>query len=88
MTFFKNDLAPHGMPTQVFWAGFGLPKIPKCLEIGLFWHTNCFKNGSNFKTVLLHTLCLVDPLWHPPLWATSCSLPQPTGPRYGDPGVS
>ena len=27
------------------------------------------------------------PFWHPPLWATSCSLPQPTGPRYGVLGV-
>ena len=44
MTFFKNDLGPHGMPTQVFLARFelvvarfGPPKIPKCLENGLFW---------------------------------------------------
>ena len=35
----------------------------------------------------LHPLDLVDPFWHPPLWATSCSLPQPTGPRYGGLGV-
>ena len=27
------------------------------------------------------------PFWHPPLWATSCSLPRPTGPRCGGLGV-
>ena len=32
------------------------------------------------KVIFLHPLDLVDPFWHPPLWATSCSLPQPTGP--------
>ena len=43
-TFFKNDPQPHGMPKQVFLgrselvvARFGPPKIPKCLENGLFW---------------------------------------------------
>ena len=41
--FFKNDPAPHGMPKQVFLAHFelvvgrlGPPRIPKCLENGLF----------------------------------------------------
>ena len=44
---------------------------------------------SFLKTVIffLHPVDLVDPFWHPPLWATSCSLPQPTGPRYGGLGV-
>ena len=43
MTFLKNDLAPHAMPKKVFLARFelvvacfGPPKIPKCLENGLF----------------------------------------------------
>ena len=35
----------------------------------------------------LHPVDVVDPFWHPPLWVTSCSLPQPTGPRYGGLGV-
>ena len=40
--------------------------------------------GSSLKKVFfLHQVDLVDPVWHPALWATSCSLPQPTGPRYG-----
>ena len=39
------------------------------------------------KAIFLHPVDLVDPFWHPPLWATSCSLPQPTGPRYGGLGV-
>ena len=53
MTFFKNDLAPHGMPKQVFLARFelvaarfGPPKIPKCLENGLFCDQKWVKNGS------------------------------------------
>ena len=45
--------------------------------------------GSFLKNVIfLHPVHLVDPFWHPPLWATSCSLPQPTGPMYGGLGVS
>ena len=39
------------------------------------------------KFFSLHPVDLVDPFWHPPLWATSCSLPQPTGPKYGGLGV-
>ena len=39
------------------------------------------------KRFFLHMVDLVDPFWHPPLWATSCSLPQPTGPRYRSLGV-
>ena len=51
--FFKNDPGPHGMPKQVFSARFelvvarfGPPKIPKCLENGLFWDQKWVKNGS------------------------------------------
>ena len=50
-TFFKNDLRPHGMTKQVFLARcelvvscFGSPKIPKCLENGLFWDKKWVKN--------------------------------------------
>ena len=39
------------------------------------------------KVIFLHPVDLVGPFWHPPLWATSCSLPQRTGPRYGGLGV-
>ena len=52
-TFFKNYPGPHGMPKQVFFAcfelvvaHFGLPKIPKCLENGLFWDKKWVKTGS------------------------------------------
>ena len=44
MTFLKNDPRPHATLKQVFLdrfelvvAHFGPPKIPKCLENGLFW---------------------------------------------------
>ena len=53
MTFFRNDLGPHAMPKQVFlarfepvMARFGPPKIPKCLENGLFWDKKWVQNGS------------------------------------------
>ena len=44
MTFLKNDPRPCAMLKQVFLdrfelvvAHFGSPKIPKCLENGMFW---------------------------------------------------
>ena len=39
------------------------------------------------KTLELHPVDSVHAFWHPPLWATSCSLPQPIGPRYVGLGV-
>ena len=56
MAFFKNDPRLHGMPKQVFLAlfelvvaHFGPPKIPKCLENGLFWDKKWVKNGSKMR---------------------------------------
>ena len=53
MTFLKNDLRPCVMLKQVFLdcfelvvAHFGPPKIPKCLEDGLFWDQKWVENGS------------------------------------------
>ena len=54
MTFVNNDLRPCVMLKQVFLdffelvvAHFGPPKIPKCLEKGLFWdQKKRVKNGS------------------------------------------
>ena len=53
MTFLQNDPRPCGTLKQVFLdrfevvvAHFGLPKIPKCLENGLFWDQKRDKNGS------------------------------------------
>ena len=50
-TFFKKDRGPHGRPKQVFLARFellvapfGSPKIPKCLEHGLFCDKKWVKN--------------------------------------------
>ena len=71
-TLFKNDPGPQGMPKQVFLvcfelvvAGCGPPKIPKCLENGLFWDQRSIKNGSKmgqrcvFPRMILHHLgCL------------------------------
>ena len=52
MTFFKTDPGPYGMPKQVFLARFelvvarfGPPKIPKCLDNGLFWDKKWVKNA-------------------------------------------
>ena len=53
MTFVKNDPRPCAALKQVFLdrfelvvAHFGPPKIPKCLENGLFWDQKWVKNGS------------------------------------------
>ena len=53
MTFLKNDPRPCATLKQVFLdcfelvvAHFGPPKIPKCLENGLFWDPKWVKNGS------------------------------------------
>ena len=53
MALFKNDLGVHGMPKQVFLARldlvvarFGLPRLPQCLENGLFSDKKLFKIGS------------------------------------------
>ena len=66
-TFPKNDPRPHGMPKQVFLARLdlmvarvGRPKIPKCLENGLFWDK---KRGSKMgqkwvKNVLIQKMIL------------------------------
>ena len=63
MTFFKNDHGPHGMPKQVFLARFelmvarfGPPKIPKCLENGLFCDQKWVKNVFP-KMILDHLGC-------------------------------
>ena len=52
MTFLKNDPRPCVTLKQVFLdcfelvvAHFGPPKIPKCLENGLFWDPKWVKNG-------------------------------------------
>ena len=53
LTFLKNDPRPCVMLKQVSLdcfelgvARFGPPKIPKCLENGLFWDQKWVKNGS------------------------------------------
>ena len=52
MTFLKNDPRPCATLKQAFLDHFQLvvahfgPKIPKCLENGLFWDQNWVKNGS------------------------------------------
>ena len=52
MTFLKNDPTPCATLKQVFLdrfqvvvAHFGPPKIPKCLENGLFWDQKWVKNA-------------------------------------------
>ena len=53
MTFLKNDPRPRATLKLVFLDCFELvvahfvpPKIPKCLENGLFWDPKWVKNGS------------------------------------------
>ena len=57
MTFLKNDPRPCATLKQVFLgrfelvvAHFGPPKIPKCLENGLFWDQKWVKKNAFFQT--------------------------------------
>ena len=65
MTFLKNDPRPCATPNQFFLdrfelavAHFGPPKIPKCLENGLFWDKNGPKMGPKrtFRNLILDHL--------------------------------
>ena len=60
MTFLKNDPTPCATLKQVFLdrfelvvAHFGPPKIPKCLENGLFWDQKMGQKGV--KTAFFQT---------------------------------
>ena len=68
---------------------FGILGVPK-------WATTSSKRSKNTcfsvahglgsflrKVIFLPLLDPVDPFGHPPVWASACSLPQPSGPRYG-----
>ena len=66
LTFLKNDPRPCVMLKEVFLdccelvvAHFGPPKIPKCLENGLFWDQKWAKNGSKciFPKIIDHLGC-------------------------------
>ena len=67
MTFLKNDPRLCATLKQVFLdrfelvvAHFGPPKIPKCLENGLFWDQNGSKMGQKRifpKVILDHLGC-------------------------------
>ena len=83
----------HFCPKSPFSRHFGVLGGPKWATTGSKRAKNtCFGipcgPGSFLKKVIfLHPVDLVHPFWHAPLWATSCSLPQPTGPRYGGLGI-
>ena len=62
MTFLKNDPRPCATLRRVFLdsfelvvAHFGLPKMPKCLENGLFWGQKWVKNASKTHFSKPHT---------------------------------
>ena len=46
-------------------------KLPKNTGFGI----PCGPGWFLKKSFFLHPVDLVDAFWHPPLWATSCSLP-------------
>ena len=63
MTFFKNDPRPCATLKQMdrfelVVAHFGPPKIPKCLDNGLFWDKNGSKMGQKriFPNLILDHL--------------------------------
>ena len=69
MTFLKNDPTPCVTPKHVFLdrfelvvAHFGPPKIPKCLENGLFWDQTWVKNGSKMGQKRIFPNLILDHL--------------------------
>ena len=70
MTFLKNDPRPCATLKQVFLdhfelvvvAHFGPPKIPKCLENGLFWDQKWVKNGSKMGRKRIFPNLILDHL--------------------------
>ena len=69
MTFLKNDPRPCATLKQVFLdryelvvAHFGTPKIPKCLENGLFWDQKWVKNGSKMGQIRIFPNLILDHL--------------------------
>ena len=90
----KHAFGPFFVPKQpifkAFW-DFRRAKTgchePKMCQKHLFWHSMWSKIIFEKKSLFfLHPVDLLDPFWHPP-WATTCSLPQPTRPRYGGLGI-
>ena len=89
----KHTFDPFLVPRSPFSRHFGTLGRPKrattsskCAE-NISFDIPCGPRSFLKKIIFLHPVDLVDPFGHPPLWATSCSLPQPTGPRYGGLGV-
>ena len=69
MTFLKNDPRPCVMLKQVFLdcfevvvAHFGPPKIPKCLENGLFRDQKWVKKGSKMGQKRIFAAIILDHL--------------------------
>ena len=69
MTFLKNDPRPCATLKQVFLdrfelvvAHFGPPKIPKCLENGMFWDQKWVKNGSKMAQKRIFPNLILDHL--------------------------
>ena len=87
-TLFYPFFVPKQPNFKAFWdfkrAKTGHHKL-KTRQKHLFWHS--MWSTIIFEKKVLHPVDLVDPFWHPSLWATSCSLPKPFGPRYGGLGV-
>ena len=84
-TCFGPFLAPKQPIFKAFWY---VTRAQKWATTSLERATNtcfgipCGPRSFSKTVVCLHPGGLADPFWLPPLWATSCSLLQPTGPRY------
>ena len=74
--------------TRLFSRHFGILGEPKpATKTSKRAENTCFgipcgPRSHSKKFFFLHPRTLLTH-WHPPLWATSCSLPQPSRPRYG-----
>ena len=86
-TFFKNHPRPHGIQNKCFWhilsSGwpvFGPPKIPKCLENGLFCNQKSVKNGSKKMCFSQGTFWIIwgaQINWNEPISSPCCAISAP-----------
>ena len=82
LTHFWSQSTPFSRHFGIFRrAKTGHHELKMCQK-HLFWHSMWSRIIFERSHLFLHPEDLVDTFWHPPLWATTCSLPQLTGPRY------
>ena len=86
LTHFLSQNCPFSRHFGIFGGPKRATTCSKCAK-NTWFGIPCGPGSFLKNSFFLHPVDLVDPFGHPALWATTCSLPQPTGPRYGGLGV-